>query len=77
MAKVMISLPDDVLARIDAAVSARSTTRSAFLREAARRELERRGPEEIDAAVARLRESMEGAESFDSTEWFRVDRDSR
>lgn len=35
----MISLPDGLLARIDAHVQLHRTTRSAFLREAAQREL--------------------------------------
>jgi metal-responsive CopG/Arc/MetJ family transcriptional regulator len=35
MAKVMISLPDSLLTRIDAHVQAHRTTRSRFLREAA------------------------------------------
>lgn len=33
MAKVMISLPDDVLARVDAAAERRSMSRSAVIRE--------------------------------------------
>lgn len=40
MAKVMISLPDDLLGRIDATVRERRTTRSGLLRELAERELE-------------------------------------
>jgi metal-responsive CopG/Arc/MetJ family transcriptional regulator len=39
MAKVMISLPDSLLERIDAYARARRTSRSAFLRELADREL--------------------------------------
>jgi metal-responsive CopG/Arc/MetJ family transcriptional regulator len=39
MAKVMISLPDSLLGRIDAHVQAHRTSRSRFLREAAEREL--------------------------------------
>lgn len=35
MAKVMISLPDDLLARVDAHASERGSTRSATLRELA------------------------------------------
>lgn len=38
----MISLPDALLERIDAHVQAHRTTRSAFLREAAQHELDRR-----------------------------------
>jgi len=39
MAKVMISLPDTLLERIDAHVQVHGTSRSRFLREAAEREL--------------------------------------
>ncbi|HXE43746.1 MAG TPA: ribbon-helix-helix protein, CopG family [Conexibacter sp.] len=39
MAKVMISLPDSLLERIDAHVQAHRTSRSRFLREAAERGL--------------------------------------
>jgi metal-responsive CopG/Arc/MetJ family transcriptional regulator len=39
MAKVMISMPDDLLARIDAQVKAEHATRSEFLRRLAEREL--------------------------------------
>ncbi len=39
MAKVMVSLPDDLLERIDMRARARHATRSGFLRELAEREL--------------------------------------
>ena len=39
MAKVMISMPDDLLARIDARVKSEHATRSEFLRRLAEREL--------------------------------------
>jgi metal-responsive CopG/Arc/MetJ family transcriptional regulator len=39
MAKVMISLPDDLLGALDAEVERRRTSRSALLQDAARREL--------------------------------------
>lgn len=39
MAKVMISIPDTLLGMLDAEVKRRSTTRSALLQSAARREL--------------------------------------
>ncbi|HEX6513678.1 MAG TPA: ribbon-helix-helix domain-containing protein [Chloroflexota bacterium] len=41
MAKLMVSLPDELLARIDAEVEKRKTTRSALVAEAARQELAR------------------------------------
>lgn len=39
MAKVMVSLPDDLLGALDAEADRRHTSRSALLRDAARREL--------------------------------------
>ncbi|HEV3093094.1 MAG TPA: type II toxin-antitoxin system HicB family antitoxin [Solirubrobacteraceae bacterium] len=39
MAKVMVSLPDELLERIDLSAKARHATRSGFLRELAEREL--------------------------------------
>jgi hypothetical protein len=39
MAKVMISIPDELLSMLDAEVSRRGTSRSALLQDAARREL--------------------------------------
>jgi metal-responsive CopG/Arc/MetJ family transcriptional regulator len=51
VAKVMVSLPDDLLERIDAQARKRRATRSGFLRELAERELasdEERDWEEIE-----------------------------
>ena len=55
MAKVMVSLPDEVLARIDREARRRGTTRSGLLREAALRELGRPDPVAVEAAIARSR----------------------
>jgi metal-responsive CopG/Arc/MetJ family transcriptional regulator len=46
MAKVMISLPDDLLERIDVHARARHQSRSDFLRELAERELAAEASEE-------------------------------
>jgi metal-responsive CopG/Arc/MetJ family transcriptional regulator len=77
MSKVMVSLPEDLLAQIDAEVARRSTTRSALLADAARRELIRKGRPEIDAAIARSEERFRNAGPFDSADLVRADRDSR
>ncbi len=53
MAKVMVSIPDEVLARIDREVRRRGTTRSALLREAALRELGRPDPAVAAEAIER------------------------
>jgi hypothetical protein len=43
MAKVMISIPDDLLARLDSRARANRETRSGFLRRLAERELKEQG----------------------------------
>ena len=75
--KVMISLPDDLLERIDRAAAERRTSRSAFIQEAARRELGWPDPVAIDAALARARAALAEAGRFDSTELIRAERDAR
>jgi metal-responsive CopG/Arc/MetJ family transcriptional regulator len=77
MAKVMVSLPDDLLHEIDAAAHRRSTSRSAFLAAAARRELTRRDPEAMAAAIARSERRFEQSSEFDSAKLVRADRDAR
>jgi hypothetical protein len=54
MAKVMISVPDDLLARIDAEARSRGTTRSGLLQRAAAAELDRVDPERARRAAARI-----------------------
>lgn len=75
--KVMISLPDELLERIDRAASERSTSRSAFLQDAARRELGWPDPVAIDAALERGRAALAGAGRFESAELIRSERDGR
>ena len=77
MSKVMISLPDDLLAEIDAEAKRRSTSRSALLAMAARRELERRDPGAVSAAIRRSQERFRAAGSFESADLVRADRDQR
>lgn len=77
MAKVMISLPDDLLARIDQEAERRHSSRSALLQQAARREIGWPDPAMIDAAVARAREALANAGPFDSTALVRAERDAR
>ncbi|CAN5375679.1 hypothetical protein BH24ACT9_BH24ACT9_12840 [soil metagenome] len=74
MSKVMISLPDDLLVRLDEEAQRRSMSRSAFLARAARRELERRDPETMAAAIARSEERFERAGSFEAADLVRQDR---
>lgn len=77
MPKVMVSMPDELLDRIDREVRARRTSRSAFLQEAARRELGWPDPVTIDAALRRGRAALLGAGRFESAELIRAERDAR
>jgi hypothetical protein len=77
MSKVMISVPDELLERIDREADARRTSRSAFLQEAARRELGWPDPTAIDAAVERARAALAGAGRFESAKLIRAERDAR
>ncbi|MEJ7797177.1 MAG: CopG family transcriptional regulator [Solirubrobacteraceae bacterium] len=58
MAKVMISIPDEELARIDGEAARRGTSRSALLRDAALRELEQRDPAGIRRAFEHTRRRL-------------------
>ena len=58
MAKVMISIPDDDLARIDAEAARRGTSRSGLMREAALRELEDRDPAAVQLAIEGTRRRL-------------------
>lgn len=75
MAEVVVSLPDDLLAAVDAEAAARSTTRSEVLSLWARRGLPRRDPEAIDAAMARMRERFKDVGPVDFTALVRAERD--
>jgi predicted transcriptional regulator len=77
VAKVMVSLPDDVLARIDDEAERRGTTRSALLREAALRELGRPDPVALEAAVVRSRSRFATAGRFEAAALVRAERDAR
>jgi len=74
MAKVMISLPDNLLGAIDAEVERRQTTRSALLQSAARREigLLRRGREEVLADLDTFSRAWQGP--VDAVALVRADR---
>jgi metal-responsive CopG/Arc/MetJ family transcriptional regulator len=77
MAKVLISFPDDLLERVDREAERRSTSRSALLQDAARRELGWTDALVIDAALERGRAALAGSSAFESSELLRVDRDER
>ena len=77
MSKVMVSLADDLLAEIDAEAERRSTSRSAFLAAAARRELTRRDNGLVAAAIERSEERFSKSGRFEAADLVRADRDSR
>jgi len=77
MAKVLVSMPDDLLERIDREAAERGTSRSALLQEAARRELGWPDPAAIDAALERGRAALAGAGAFESAKLMRTERDAR
>lgn len=75
MSKVTVSLPDDLLRKIDDEAKRRSMSRSALLAAAARRALARRDPADVVAAVERSRARFARAAAFESAELIRRDRD--
>lgn len=77
MSKVMVSLAADLLAELDAEAKRRSTSRSALIATAARRELARRDPEHVAAAIARSEQRFRDAGRFEAADVVRADRDSR
>jgi predicted transcriptional regulator len=77
MTKVLITVPDELLQRIDGEARTRRLTRSAFLEEAARHELGWSGADAIDAALAQGRDALAGTGAFDAAKLVRRDRDAR
>ncbi len=77
MSKVMISLPEDLLSELDNEARRRATSRSALLAAAARRELARREPREVDEAVRRSERRFRTAGTFEAADLVRRDRDDR
>jgi metal-responsive CopG/Arc/MetJ family transcriptional regulator len=77
MSKVMISLPAELLAEVDAEARRRSTSRSALLAEAVRRELARRDSTQVAEAIARSERRFRDAGTFESADLVRADRDER
>ncbi len=76
MAKVLISVPDELLARIDREARRRRSSRSAFLQDAAQRELGWPDPAVLDAALRRGRAALADAGPFESAELIRRGRDA-
>jgi hypothetical protein len=77
MAKVLVTMPEDLLDRIDRETKSSGTTRSRFLQEAARRQLGWPNPAAIEAALERGRAALADAGSFESAELIRSEREGR
>jgi len=77
MAKVLISMPDELLARVDREADRRGVTRSGFLQDAAQRELGWPDPVALDAALDRGRAALVSVGAFESAELIRRERDAR
>jgi metal-responsive CopG/Arc/MetJ family transcriptional regulator len=75
MSKVMVSLPDDLLQRLDNEARRRSMSRSAFLAAAAQKELARPDPAAVDEAVKRSEKRFHLAGAFEAADLIRQDRD--
>jgi len=75
MSKVMISLPEDLLRRLDSEARKRSMTRSGLLAAALQRELARRDPDAVAAAIARSEQRFLAAGSFEAADLVRADRE--
>jgi metal-responsive CopG/Arc/MetJ family transcriptional regulator len=76
MAKVLISMPDDLLEDVDRAAARAGTSRSAYLQGAARSALATPSRERIRAALERGRVAMRDIPSFESADLIRRDRDT-
>lgn len=77
MAKVMVSLPDELLSQLDAEAKRRGATRSGLLAEVVRRELAFPMPDAVRDAVAFLEECFAHAPPFEAADVVRLDRDER
>jgi Arc/MetJ-type ribon-helix-helix transcriptional regulator len=77
MAKILVSMPDALLEEIDEAVARRLSTRSAFLRRAARDALGRPDPAVIRTATGRARAALADLGAFESGGLVRAERDGR
>jgi hypothetical protein len=77
VSKVSVSIPGALLEKIDRDARDRGMTRSGFLVEAARRELEWTSSSQIDAATERGRAALAGVGRFECADLTRADRAKR
>jgi hypothetical protein len=76
-AKVLVTIPNDLLERIDRETERLGQTRSDFLQEAARRRLGWPDPLAVDAALLRGRAALSELGGFESADVIRVQREER
>ncbi len=77
MSKIMVSLPEELVREIDEVARRRSMSRSALLAAAARREIARPNPADVDDAIVRSERRFRTAGRFDAGDLVRQDRGSR
>lgn len=77
MTKVLISIPDELLAEIDREAARAGITRSGYLQAAARDALSTPTHARIAEAVARGRDALHPTPAFESADVIRRDRDAR
>jgi len=75
--KVLVTIPSDLLERIDRETEILGQTRSEFLQEAARRRLGWPDPLAVDAALLRGRAALSDLGGFESAEVIRAQREER
>ena len=77
MAKVLVSLPDELLVRVDRAALEEGVSRSEFLADAARLTLGWPSRLRLDAMVAGARQALASAGAFESADLIAADRETR
>ena len=75
MSKIMVSLPDDLLKRIDEEARRRSVSRSALIATAASRELSRSDPNAVAEAISRSEARFHDMGAFEAADLVRENRD--
>ena len=72
-----MSIPDELLERVDREAKLRRLSRSALLQQAAQHELGLPDTATVDAAIDRARAALDGAGTFESVDAIRESRDDR
>jgi hypothetical protein len=77
MVKVLVTLPEELLVRVDRAAGEEGVSRSEFLAEAAGRALGWPTRSRLDALVASARQALSSAGAFESADMIATDRAAR